>query len=198
MNRPAAHRPPEGRRLARQLQVRAPPPRRSSLPLQAPLPARRQARGGTRLSPSASAAITTCSAAWSGRGERPPDCDEAAQRAPATRIVAATVAAVAWTARSAVFAATVAEEGGRFGGDGKGRRGGVASAFGRARPEAAVFGAAFVSECTAGLALCPLRSGRSTWLLPARGFFTSHQSIRQLSRGLDKTTSSKLQVLKFC
>ena len=45
-----------------------------------------------------------------------------------------------------MFAASVAEEGGRFGGDAKGRRGGAASAFGRARPEAAVFGAAFVSD----------------------------------------------------
>ena len=35
---------------------------------------------------------------------------------------------------------------GRRGGDVKGRRGGAASAFGHARPEAAVFGAAFVSD----------------------------------------------------
>ena len=102
--------------------------------------------GSTRPSPSASAAITACSAAWSWRDERPPDCGESAPRAPATRRFAATVAAVAWAARSAVFAASVAEEGGRSGGDGKGRRGSAASAFGHARPEAAVFGAAFVSD----------------------------------------------------
>ena len=102
--------------------------------------------GSTRPSPSASAAITACSAAWSGRDERPPDCGESAPRAPATRRFAATVAAVAWAARSAVFAASVAEEGGRSGGDGKGRRGGGASAFGRARPEAAVVGAACVPD----------------------------------------------------
>ena len=45
-----------------------------------------------------------------------------------------------------MFAASVAEEGGRFGGDAKGRRDGAASAFGRARPEAAVFGASCLTE----------------------------------------------------
>ena len=64
MNRPAAHRPPEGRRLARQLQVRAPPPRRS--PRLAGCFAGAPP-GGTRPSQSASAAITACSAGWSAR-----------------------------------------------------------------------------------------------------------------------------------
>ena len=60
---------------------------------------------------------------------------------------------------------------GRRGGDGKN---GVAAPQARSvarapRPPSSVQRSCLTE--TAGLALCPLRSGGSTWLLPARGFF---------------------------